>query len=291
VSVPAARPLTDEHDFDVMFADTCLGGSTVAARVGVSAAGVRGYYLADYAVNPLGVKPPSEIGAALDRWIRAATARTRTLVVACNTASVLLEQLPDLLARATTAGLRVYSMVHLLERVLAAAPIHGKRVCLMGTRFTVSQPVYVDRLLRAGAAEVLPLAATQTERTIAHLWHTSDDGQQQIEAEVGDTIRRSDVVVLACTLFPLIAPLLRELNPACVLVDPAAGIDGALMGVRSPGTNRLTIGVTGRALPLDEIRAQSGTLFPGWMIESVGAAKIDEVCDEPLTVSGRPTRS
>jgi glutamate racemase len=268
----------DRCDFDVVFADTCLGGSTVAARAGESAAGVRGYYLADYAVNPLGVKSPVEIGAALERWMRVATERSRTLVVACNTASVLLEQLPDLVARASDGGLRVFSMVHLLDRALAlgATPIEGRRVCLMGTRFTVSQPVYIERLIRAGATEILPLAATRTERMIAHLWHTSDEGRRQIEAEVGDTIRRSDVVVLACTLFPLIGPLLREMNPALALVDPATGVDGVLRGAPGAGANRLTIAVTGHELALDDVRAQSGRLFPGWVIESAGAATIDE---------------
>ena len=275
----------------MVFADTCLGGSTVAARVGESAAGVRGYYLADYAINPLGVKSPAEIGDALERWMRVGMARTGTLIVACNTASVLLEQLPDLLARASDGGLRVFSMVHLLDRALAlgATPIQGRRVCLMGTRFTVSQPVYIDRLVRAGAAEVLPLAATRTERTIAHLWHTSGEGRRQIEAEVGDTIRRSDVVVLACTLFPLIGPLLREMNPACALVDPATGVDGLLQGAPGAGANRLTIAVTGDALALDDVRVQSGTLFPGWTIESTTAATIDEPANEALTISRRQT--
>jgi hypothetical protein len=130
--------------------------------------------------------------------------------------------------------------------------------------------------MRAGAAEVLPLAATQTERTIAHLWHTSDEGRRQIEGEVGGTIRRSDVVVLACTLFPLVGPLLREINPACVLVDPATGVDGALKGAPGGGANRLTIAMTGHALALDDVRAQSGALFPGWAIEAAESADIGE---------------
>ena len=41
------------HPFDVVFTDTCLGGCTVAARIGASDAGLRGYFLADYAAIPL----------------------------------------------------------------------------------------------------------------------------------------------------------------------------------------------------------------------------------------------
>lgn len=255
--------------FDVVFTDTCVGGCTVAARAGASATGLRGYYLADYAINPLGVKSRAEVRATLERWMGVARSRTATLVVACNTASVLLEQLPQLSARAAAAGLRVLSMVDLLDRVLGgnAAVIQGRRVCLMGTRFTVSQPVYRDRLIRAGAAEVLPLAATRTERTIAHLRHASDDGRREIRDEVEETIRRSDVVVLACTLFPLVSPLLRELNPECVLVDPAVGVDGALRRGSAAGANRLTLAVTGTAIAERDVRARAGALFTGWTIQ------------------------
>jgi len=259
--------------FDVVFIDTCLGGSTVAAQAAASGAGLRAFYLADYAVNPLGVRTAAEVRATLERWIRIALPRTRTLVVACNTASVLLEQLPDLVREAEGSGLRVLSMVRLFDRALAlpASTVEGLRVCLMGTRFTTTQPVYRDRLLRAGAAEVLPLAATRTERAIAHLRHRSEEGRREIADEVGATMRRADVVVLACTLFPLVGPLLLSINPACRLLDPAAGIAGTLTGTSPLGTNQLTIALSGQSIPLDDVRRQAGDLFPGWDIASIEA--------------------
>ncbi len=258
-------------EFDVVLTDTCLGGSTVAARMATPGSGYRAFYLADFAINPLGVKTRDEVRAVLERWLRVAAARAGTLVVACNTASVLLVQSPDLLATAGGEGLRVWSMVDLLDRALAEASsaIDGKRVCLMGTRFTVAQPVYGERLVRAGAAEVLPLAATRTERTIAHLRHLSDEGRQDIVDEIGETIRQSDVVVLACTLFPLVGALVREINPGCVIVDPAAGVAGLLAGGPTSGTNRLTLAVTGTSIALDEVRKAAPALFPGWVIESI----------------------
>lgn len=260
-------------EFDVMFTDTCLGGSTVAARLAESGSGFRALYLADYATNPLGVKTRDDVRAVLERWLHVAMSRTGTLVVACNTASVLLAQSPDLLVMAAGAGLRLLSMVDLLDRVLASAAVSvaGKRVCLMGTRFTVSQPVYHDRLLRAGAAEVLPLAATRTERMVAHLRHASDDGRREIADEIGETVRHADLVVLACTLFPLVGSIVRELNPGCVLVDPATGVAGVLVGGSHTGANRLTIALTGTAVALDDVRAQVPSLFPGWDLESIEA--------------------
>ena len=43
--------------------------------------------MADYAVNPLGVKSKPEVRDALDRWVDAAQGLASHLIVACNTAS------------------------------------------------------------------------------------------------------------------------------------------------------------------------------------------------------------
>lgn len=45
------RELSPEPRYDVVFADTCIGGSTVAARLAQVRQGLRAFYLADYAVG------------------------------------------------------------------------------------------------------------------------------------------------------------------------------------------------------------------------------------------------
>jgi len=252
--------------FDAVFCDTCIGGSTVAARLAATASGIHAFYLADYAVNPLGVKPQAEVRAALEAWCRLAAERAGTLVIACNTASALFEQCPDVRARAGADGLRVYSMIDLLDRALASGgnALAGARVCLMGTQFTVSQLVYRDRLWRAGARDVVPLAATRTERAVAHLDHRREGSRREIVDEIAATIRSSDVVVLACTCFPLVADLIREVNPSCALLDPATGLDGALDLPRRTGPNRLTLSLTGDVLRAQALAPHLPMLFPGW---------------------------
>lgn len=258
--------------YDVMFCDTCGGGGTVAARLAAVRSGLQAFYLADYAVNPLGVKSRDEVQAALQRWVRLTAPRATTLIVACNTASVLLRTCPEVRREAAEAGLHVVSMVDFLERHLAArpAPLAGRRVCLMGTRFTVSQPIYLDLLRSAGAREVVPLGATRTEGVLAHLRHTTEAGRREIVAEIGETIRACDAVILACTLFPLIGDLLRALNPACQLYDPAVGIADVLPVATGPGgENRLTVALSGTALTPADLRRSAAALFPGWRIEEI----------------------
>jgi glutamate racemase len=162
--------------------------------------------------------------------------------------------------------------VDFLERHLAAEPqaLTGKRVCLMGTRFTVSQPVYRELLAAAGGREIVPLGATRTEGVIARLRHESAAGRREIVEEIGETIRSADAVILGCTLFPLIGGLIRELNPACALHDPGAGVAVVLppqIGARGP--NRLTVALSGNALTPEDIRRNAPALFPGWELADV----------------------
>ena len=268
---PGPLPRADGAGFDLVFADTCVGGSTVAARVGREPAGRRALYLADYSVHPLGTKLAPAVRAALDRWVRLAADVSRMLVVACNTASVRLEECPDVRALAADLGLRLFSMVDLLDHALAARPgaLKDRRVCLMGTCFTVSHPVYSERLLRAGARQVVPLAATRTELTIAHLQHTTFSGEAAITSEIRHEIRRCDAVLLACTCFPLASGLIARLNPRCEQLDPAAGIDGLLPKGRSENANDLTLATSGAGPLEDVIRLSAPALFPGWRVAGI----------------------
>ena len=267
----AATPDPAPRPFDVVFADTCIGGSTVAARLARTRQGIRAFFLADYAVNPLGVKSADQVRAAMDRWVEIARGRSSALVVACNTASVLLRNAPEVRVRASDFGVTVHSMVDFLEVLLqsGAPALEGKRVCLMGTEFTVRQSLYRDLLEKAGAGAVLPLPATRTEGAIAHLRHGEPEERRAILEEIGGTVRAADSVVLACTCFPLVADLLRDLNPGVHLLDPAHGVDRLPMEGRRHGPNLLTIALTGEALTPEEVREQAPVLFPGWVLEDV----------------------
>ena len=89
---------------------------------------------------------------------------------------------------------------------------------------------------------------------------------------VGDgpeAVQASEAIVLACTCFPLVSDLVRELNPDIALLDPATGVlelDGVADG---EGPNRLTVGLTGAALSPDVVQENAESLFPGWELEAI----------------------
>ena len=246
--------MTAAAPYDVAFCDTCIGGSTVAANLALP--GLRAFYLADYVVNPLGTRSDGEVRAALERWIGIAETQAPIIVIACNTASVRLEGAPR------PPGL--FTMVDLFDHALASEREHvaGKRICLMGTEFTVASPVYADRLDTAG--EVVRLGATVTERTIAHLEHTTPEGRQGIVDEIGDVITNTEAVALVCTCFPLIGELIAEINPGIHQLDPGRAIRDIADWPDREGENHLTVAVTGKTVPAGDVRNLASELFPGW---------------------------
>lgn len=254
------------ESFDIVFCDTCIGGSTVAADLARPGAGLRAFFLADYTVNPLGTKSHDEVCAALNRWVDVVARRAAAMVIACNTASVRLDEAPEVRNRANAAGITLHSMVDLIDKLLdkVAGELAGKRVCVMGTRYTVSRPVYASRLEAAGVASVVPLAATRTERTIAHLEHASSAGRALIREEIAGGLDQADAVLLACTCFPLIADLVDAIRPGIRQLDPGPGICELFPFPKRDGPNCLTLAYTGTAIAGTALRAQAPALFPGW---------------------------
>jgi glutamate racemase len=162
-------------------------------------------------------------------------------------------------------------MLDLLDAMLDGTDLGGARVCLVGTEFTVGQPAYADRIERAGAAEVIRLGATRTERTVAHLQHRTREGRDVVRAEIADGLRDADAAVLACTCFPLIADLFEETSPGIRLLDPGRAISGLYDWPVRDGTNHLTLAMAGDAPSPDAVQVQE--LFPGWdQVEVVSLA-------------------
>ena len=79
----------------------------------------------------------------------------------------------------------------------------------------------------------------------------------------------ADAVVLACTCFPMVGELIREVNPSITLLDPALGVEGLGELKGGEGPNRLTVALTGDVLSPQELKVQFPQLFPGWELESV----------------------
>ncbi len=205
-------------------------------------------FLADYAINPLGLKSDTEITGVVERWLAQAAKVSDTLVIACNTLSIRYHQLygsEGRLGRLT----RVVSMADCFAAMVEqeADRIAGKTVLVIGTEFTASQSLYRDIVAQVcPGARVSTFAATELERKIARFgaWEGATD------ATLTGALRRAmevtEIAVLACTCFPLVRKDLEAVFPDVLFLDP--GAYGAGLMPKQIGTtdNRLRVKVTGQ---------------------------------------------
>ena len=210
----------------ILFFDSGVGGLSVLAPTRALLPDAPFVYVADSAGFPYGTKSEAEIAARVPALLGRLVERyhPRLIVIACNTASTIA-----LAAVRAALDLPIVGTVPAIKP--AAALSRTRAIGVLGTDATVRQP-YVDDLaarfasdclvVRHGSAELVQLAearlrgeATPPERYAAIL-------QGLFDQPGGDRI---DVIVNACTHFPLVVEELAAAAPHPVrFVDGSAGI-------------------------------------------------------------------
>ncbi|BAV63974.1 glutamate racemase [Sphingobium cloacae] len=198
----------------LLFFDSGVGGLSILgpARTLLPTAPV--IYAADSAGFPYGTKSEAEIAARVPALLGRLVERyrPRLAVIACNTASTIA--LP-----AVRAALDI-PVVGTVPAIKPAALLSKSRVFgVLGTDATVRQP-YVDRLaaefgsdclvLRHGSAALVQLAETKLRGGPIDPAIARDALAGLLDQPGGE---RMDVVVLACTHFPLVEAELSAAAP------------------------------------------------------------------------------
>jgi glutamate racemase len=210
----------------VLFLDSGVGGLSVLAAARVALPQAPMIYVADSAGFPYGTKSEQEIAARVPALLGRLAERydPRLLVIACNTASTI-----------ALAGVRAaldLPVVGTVPAIKPAAEISKTRVIgVLGTEATVRQP-YVDDLaarfasdcvvLRHGSAALVELAEAKLHGDVGDPADYRAAIAGLFDQPDGDRI---DVVVNACTHFPLVTEELTAATPHPVrFIDGAAGI-------------------------------------------------------------------
>jgi glutamate racemase len=204
VSDPRARP--------VAVFDSGVGGLTVLHELLVSLPGEDYVYLGDTARFPYGERTAAELERFSLEIAELLLARgAKLLVVACNSATAAaLDALRERMA-STTLGVEVVGVLEPVARLAAASTVNG-RIGLLATGATVASGAYE----RAVAAH-RPLAAV-TSVAATRLAPIIQDGNPFDRAAV-DTVREYceplreagvDTVILGCTHYPLVAPMIQR---------------------------------------------------------------------------------
>jgi glutamate racemase len=223
-SVPTTG--SDPRERPIGVFDSGVGGLTVLHELLVALPGEDFLYLGDTARFPYGERTPEEL---VEFSIQMAEELLRNgsklIVVACNAATAAaLGPLRQRMME-TTLGVEVISVVR-PEAMQAAAATRTGRIGLLATPTTVASGAY-ERALYAVDEHV-----TLHSVACPNLASMIQDGQ--LDEQAIATIRelcaplieaKVDTVILGCTHYPLISPVLqRILGPSVTLIGSGAAL-------------------------------------------------------------------
>ena len=207
--------------------DSGVGGLTVLHELLVQLPHEDFLYLGDTARFPYGERSGEELArfssAIAEELLRR---RAKLLVVACNSATAAA--LPSLRRRMmeTTLGVDVLGVVR-PEALQALAATHSGRIGLLATPTTVASGAYAEVVSMIDPHVTLHAVACPGLATIIQAGQQFDERAVQVVREACAPLRAAgvDAVILGCTHYPLIQPMLqRMLGPQVTLVSSGAAL-------------------------------------------------------------------
>ncbi|MGO9249271.1 MAG: glutamate racemase [Solirubrobacteraceae bacterium] len=268
--------------------DSGVGGLTVLHELLVRLPREDFIYLGDTARFPYGQREPAEIerfaGEIAEELLHR---RAKLLVVACN--SVTSAALPSLSARMrqTTLGIDVMGVVS-PEALRAVAATRSGRIGLLATPTTVASGAYERAVSAVDPHVTLHAVPCPTLASIIQAGEQFDEHAVATVRAACEPLKDADVdtVILGCTHYPLISPMLqRTLGPQVRLVTSGAALarqvehalsTRALRNPRSEGEGEYRFLCTGDVEAFREV----GTRFlqmPLGTVEHVEPASVQAV--------------
>jgi glutamate racemase len=210
---PVATSTADPRARPIAVYDSGVGGLTVLHELLVQLPHEDFVYLADAARLPYGMRTQAELERfALECAEELLARRAKLLVVACNTAtSAALPVLRERMAQ-TTLGIDVLGVVQPGAVQAVAATTNG-RVGLMATPATVASGAYAEAIALADPFVELTAVACPDLATIIEGGFPFDERVVETVRDYVAPLRAAgvDTVILGCTHYPLIAPMLQRM--------------------------------------------------------------------------------
>lgn len=181
--------------------------------------GVPVLYLSDSGSVPYGKQSAASLAARL-RSVAAYLAGkgVAKLVVACNAMSTAIG---DFLSRYPATGMEVTGViVPAMQRLLASRPEGGECVGVIGGRRTIESGAYVLPLRDGGYA-----VEARVAQPLSAMIERGDTGSEIFRKTLADVLaplRKCDYLIAGCTHYTAAMPVIRELCPGPVVIDPSA---------------------------------------------------------------------
>jgi glutamate racemase len=200
--------------------DSGFGGLTVLKALLEVIPGANYLYFGDTARLPYGSKSAETVAKyAVEAGCFLNQQGAQMLVVACNTATALaLDKITQ------SVSIPVVGVVEPGAKRAATASKIGKAV-VIGTEATISSHAYLKALRSLGVKareKACPLLVPLVEEGWLEHEVTEQVARIYLGEAFSDGFESADVLVLGCTHYPLIKPLLRRLAPPHVTVVDSA---------------------------------------------------------------------
>jgi glutamate racemase len=224
--VPGAPETTSERRRPIGVFDSGVGGLTVLHELLVALPHEDFLYLGDTARFPYGTRSAEELqGFAVHIATELVERDAKLLVVACNSATAAAGELLE--ARfGGTGGIDVITVVG-PEAQAAAVVTRNGRVGLLATPATVSSRAYERALAAADPHLRLTAVGCPDLAPIIQAGFPFDEEVVRIVRQYCEPLRaaRVDTVILGCTHYPLIRPMIqRMLGRDVTLITPGQAI-------------------------------------------------------------------
>lgn len=254
--------------------DSGVGGLTVLRALKARLPHEATVYLGDTARVPYGTRSAATVEryAINNARTLVQAADIKLLVVACNTASAVA--LPALRAELPVP---VVGVIEPGARAAAGAS-RGGTVLVLGTAGTVRSGAYPRALRELGfggdvAARACPLLVPLVEEG----WTHGDIPRLVVDRYLAELPSQTDTVVMGCTHYPLLRPVLRAaLPPSIALVD---GAEATAVEVASlldkNGMVRSDLAPARHRLLVTDAPEQLARLAPAFLGEEVPAADVE----------------
>jgi glutamate racemase len=226
VSEAPARP-SDPRERPIGVFDSGVGGLTVLHELLVQLPHEDYLYLGDTARFPYGERSAEELAQfSAEIAEELLQRRTKLLVVACNSATAAA--LPSLRRRMleTTLGVDVLGVVR-PEASQAVAATRAGRIGLLATPTTVASGAYEQAVHAIDPHVTLYAVPCPGLAGIIQAGEQFDERAVQTVREACEPLREAqvDTVILGCTHYPLIRPMLqRMLGPQVELISSGAAL-------------------------------------------------------------------
>lgn len=205
--------ISDARERPIAVFDSGVGGLTVLHELLVHLPAEDYIYLGDTARFPYGERTPDELASfSLEIAEELLARNAKLLVVACNSATSAALPVLAQRMRQTTLGVEVLGVVR-PEAIQAVATTNNGRIGLLATNATVASGAYDEAIHAADPHVTLVSVAAQQLAPLIQSGSTFDQRVVELVRGYIEPLRqaRVDTVILGCTHYPLLSPILQRM--------------------------------------------------------------------------------